>query len=137
MFPCGIISDNFNILNIKSPENYYLNYSVQGKSHPRSYLHQIVHNSQKYSFIAIDACLEPGPRRPFNFVGFLDSSEIDKIKKLAEDSKRLHSDYIVWFGHYPTSCILSQCDDGLREIMAKHKEGMVGISYSVLPIAFV
>ncbi|XP_011313313.1 transmembrane protein 62 [Fopius arisanus] len=117
--------DNFNVLNLKSSENYYLNYSVQGKYHPRSYLHHINHKSEKYSFIAIDACLEPGPKRPFNFVGFLDEPEIDKIKKLAQHSKKLGSDYIIWFGHYPTSCILSQCDNGLREIMAEHREGMV------------
>ncbi|XP_063982215.1 transmembrane protein 62-like [Diachasmimorpha longicaudata] len=117
--------DNFNVINMKSPENYYLNYSVQGRRHPRSYLHQLVQNSQTYSFIAVDACLEPGPKRPFNFVGFLDEYEIDKIKELVQESKRLNSDYIVWFGHYPTSCILSQCNNGIREIMAEHKEGMV------------
>lgn len=28
-------------------------------------------NGDKYSFIAVDACVEPGPRRPFNFFGNL------------------------------------------------------------------
>ncbi|CAG2064344.1 unnamed protein product, partial [Timema podura] len=63
--------DNFNVLNLESKENYYRNYSIQGVSHPRSYLHQISKGGDKYSFIGVDACLEPGPRRPFNFVGML------------------------------------------------------------------
>lgn len=60
--------DNFNVMHIKSPDNYYLNYSVQGPKYSRSYGHHIQIGNEKYSFIAVDACLEPGPRRPFNFV---------------------------------------------------------------------
>ncbi|XP_008553541.1 transmembrane protein 62 [Microplitis demolitor] len=117
--------DNFNIISINSPENYYKNYSVQGKKHPRSYLHQISTSNEKFSFIAIDACLEPGPRRPFNFIGFLDHQEINNIKKLAQESRRLNSDYIIWFGHYPTSSILTNDTKSVRNIMGDYREGMV------------
>ncbi|XP_023287605.1 transmembrane protein 62 isoform X2 [Orussus abietinus] len=117
--------DNFNIPHFDSKNNYYLNYSVQGKLHPRSYMHQITVDSEKYSFIAIDACLEPGPRRPFNFVGMLDRREIERIHQLANESKQTNGNFIIWFGHYPTSCILAQCNDGVRNILGNYKESMV------------
>lgn len=89
-----------------SKENYYRNYSVQGGEHPRSYIYKIKDkNGNLYSFVALDACLEPGPRRPFNFMGLLTQSELANVKELAE--KALSSNSTIWFGHYPTSCILS------------------------------
>lgn len=111
------ILDNFNVLHINSADNFYSNYSIQGKRHPRSYMRRITVGSEKYAFIAIDACLQPGPRRPFNFVGALDAGEIEKIHRLVADSRQKKSDYIFWFGHYPTSCIIAQCDDGVRSLM--------------------
>lgn len=72
---------------------------------------------EKFSFIAIDACLEPGPKRPFNFIGLLDEHEIKKIKNLAEASRKSKSDYIIWFGHYPTSSILTQYKESLRDVL--------------------
>lgn len=73
--------------------------------------------SETYSFIAIDACLKPGPKRPFNFVGVLNEQELKKIQELVNISKENNADYIVWFGHYPTSCILSQSDTSIRNII--------------------
>lgn len=73
--------------------------------------------SELYTFIAIDACLKPGPRRPFNFVGVLDEQEIKSIYGLANKSQESNADFIVWFGHYPTSCILSQTNTGVRNII--------------------
>lgn len=75
--------------------------------------------SETYSFIAIDACLKPGPKRPFNFVGVLDQREINKIQQLVNRSRESNADYIIWFGHYPTSCILSQADTNIRNILGK------------------
>ena len=114
-----MIPDNFNVLSINSKENYYANYSVQGKKHPRSYMHRVTSGGETYSFIAIDACLQPGPRRPFNFVGALNEKEIEKIHRIAEESRAKGADYIIWFGHYPTSCILAQCEGGVRSILGK------------------
>jgi hypothetical protein len=73
--------------------------------------------SENYSFIAIDACLKPGPRRPFNFVGILDQQEINKIEQLISQSKDSNVNYAIAFGHYPTSCILSQSDTNIRNIL--------------------
>ncbi|XP_011144010.1 transmembrane protein 62 isoform X2 [Harpegnathos saltator] len=117
--------DNFNVVSLNSKNNYYSNYSVQGKKHPRSYIYNVVVGSETYSFLAIDACLKPGPKRPFNFVGVLDQREINKIQHLINQSRDISADYIIWFGHYPTSCILSQSDTGIRNILGRHKESMV------------
>lgn len=106
-------------MNIKSKENYFANYSIQGKKYPRSYMHQVLVGGEIYSFIAIDACLQPGPRRPFNFVGALNEKEVEKIHRLVQTSRENNGDYIIWFGHYPTSCILAQCEGGVRSILGK------------------
>lgn len=114
--------DNFNVLDYKSKENYFANYSVQGRQHSRSYMHEVQKGTDKYSFIAIDACLMPGPKRPFNFVGLLDEREIAKIHRLAAKSRDDNADFMVWFGHYPTSCIVSPNDGGVKAIIGKKKK---------------
>nr|CAD7416482.1 unnamed protein product [Timema poppensis] len=119
------VSDNFNVLNLESKENYYRNYSIQGVSHPRSYLHQISKGGDKYSFIGVDACLEPGPRRPFNFVGMLRKNEMEHVRNLSEEAHRQGSNYTIWFGHYPTSCILTPGPGGVRALIGSHREGLV------------
>lgn len=92
---------------------------MQGKKYPRSYMYNVDIGSERYSFIAIDACLKPGPRRPFNFIGVLDEHEIDKIQQLLSQSGESNANYIIWFGHYPTSCILSRSDIGIRDIIGE------------------
>lgn len=76
--------------------------------------------TELYTFIAIDACLKPGPRRPFNFVGVLDEREIKSINELINKSHESNADYVLWFGHYPTSCILSQSSTGIRNIIGRN-----------------
>lgn len=71
-----------------------------GKSYRYEYKAQ---DGNSYSFVGIDACLTPGVRRPFNFIGQLDEAELKRVRQLKEESK--HSNYTVWFGHYPTSSI--------------------------------
>ncbi|XP_075225591.1 transmembrane protein 62-like isoform X2 [Lycorma delicatula] len=103
--------DNFNVPGPISKENYFRSYSVQGIKNPKSYIHQITDkNGNLYSFIALDACLDPGPRRPFNFMGILTETEISNVRKLAEIASPSNS--TIWFGHYPTSCILSPNRNG-------------------------
>lgn len=108
------------MLTQESKNNYYSNYSIQGKKHPRSYMYTINIGSELYTFIAIDACLKPGPRRPFNFVGMLDEHEIKSIRSLVNKSQENNADYMIWFGHYPTSCILSHGDTGIRSIIGNN-----------------
>ncbi|KYM77064.1 Transmembrane protein 62 [Atta colombica] len=117
--------DNFDIINFDSKNNYYLYYSIQGKKHPRSYMYNIDTGLETYSFIAIDACLKPGPKRPFNFIGILDQDEINRIQQLINRSKENNAAHAVVFGHYPTSSIISQADTNIRNILGSHKESMV------------
>lgn len=111
--------DNFNVLNLESKENFFPNYSVQGKDHPRSYMYQIKKSDVTYSFIGLDACLEPGPRRPFNFVGMIDKTEINEIRKITDIVKSSGSNYTIWFGHFPTSCIVATEGKGVKSIIGQ------------------
>lgn len=97
--------DNFNIKTLHSKENYYRNYSVQGKFHAKSYVHFENNNGVNVAFLGIDACPDPGLRRPFNFIGILDTQEQSLIQNLKTEAEN-KADHIIWFGHYPTSCIL-------------------------------
>ncbi|CAH0385963.1 unnamed protein product [Bemisia tabaci] len=110
--------DNFNVLDLNSKNNFYRSHSVQGKDHQRSYIYQ-VHGSQGevYSFIGLDACIEPGPKRPFNFIGVLKQADIELLQQLKKKADVDEKHYTIWFGHYPTSCIISPSDFKLREFI--------------------
>ncbi|XP_055642131.1 transmembrane protein 62-like isoform X2 [Toxorhynchites rutilus septentrionalis] len=117
--------DNFNVPALQTKLDLFTYYSAQGKDHPRSYLHQVTKDGEQYSFIAVDACLDPGPKRPFNFVGMLSKNETQHIINLAERSRALDTNYTIWFGHYPTSCILTPGlgTSGIRNLISKYQEG--------------
>ncbi|KAG5862870.1 hypothetical protein JTB14_023940 [Gonioctena quinquepunctata] len=117
--------DNFNVADFNSKQNFFTNYSMQGKNHPRSYMYQIRKRNNLYTFIGIDACLEPGPRRPFNFVGILDDVEVDEIYSLIEKTEASPNNYTIFFGHFPTSCILTPGSENVRDMIGKHKKGLV------------
>lgn len=57
-----------------------------------------------YNFFGIDACLEPSPKRPFNFIGYLKDSDIESIKSIISQSPKANMS--IFFGHYPTSSII-------------------------------
>lgn len=86
-------------------------------------MYTIEKGDNKYSFIAVDACLEPGPRRPFNFIGTLSQEQFHTLERFEEDSRS--SNATVWFGHYPTSCIISP-KPGLRNLMRSGVAYMCG-----------
>ncbi|KAK3909132.1 Transmembrane protein 62 [Frankliniella fusca] len=117
--------DSFNIPDANSTLNYYYKYSEQGKKYPRSYLYQLSKGKTKYSFLAVDASLAPGPRRPFNFVGLLNTQESNHIKNLMKQIEVSGSNYTVWFGHYPTSCILSSGSEDIRSLIGKQPQSLV------------
>ncbi|XP_027725974.1 transmembrane protein 62 isoform X3 [Vombatus ursinus] len=68
-----------------------------------------------YSFIYVDATLTPGPKKPFNFYGILDERQMRALDLLAKQST--HSNHSIWFGHYPTSTIISPAP-GIRSVMS-------------------
>lgn len=49
---------------------------------------------------------------------------------MAEASRKSGADYIVWFGHYPTSSILSPGtgNRGIRGVLGHYDEGYVYLS---------
>ncbi|KAI4463016.1 helicase related [Holotrichia oblita] len=88
-------------------------------------MYQLKRFDETYSFIGIDACLEPGPRRPFNFVGIIDKAEIEEINKITDIVKTSGSNYTVWFGHFPTSCILATEGNGVKSIIGQLDQSLV------------
>lgn len=97
-----MFTDSFDVPNLDSPNNFYRKYSEQGQMYPRSYKFKVTNQAKmSLNFIAVDACLDPGPKRPFNFIGNLNKDEVLQLNSLGNNT----NDPIVWFGHYPTSCI--------------------------------
>lgn len=125
------VIDNFNVRSINAPENFFTNYSVQGPKHSKSYVHIQNWNGVKVAFVGIDACPDPGVKRPFNFIGILDPEEQDALQKLQIKAIE-NSDHIVWFAHYPTSCIVAIEKDkprlNLRQLIGKAPGSQVYVS---------
>lgn len=88
---------------------------------------QIDKGGERYSFIAVDACLEPGPKRPFNFIGVLSFNDTKHIVELANEARRNGGNHTFWFGHYPTSCIVTMETGsyGVRKLIGHYPEGVV------------
>lgn len=63
--------DNFDVPSIDSSQNLFKKYGFTGSKYSRSYMIEVNDGNDRYSFIAVDASLDPGPRRPFNFFGYL------------------------------------------------------------------
>ena len=58
--------------------------SAQGQAgNLGSYLRIVTNNGVRLGFLAVDATLTPGPRRPFNFVGALNKKQLEEISQLA------------------------------------------------------
>lgn len=81
-----------------SKEDLYINYSAQGAKHARSYSHEVQVDDFRYTFIAIDASLEPGPKRPYNFIGLVTNNELTNLEKMVNTSREHGNNFIVWFG---------------------------------------
>lgn len=88
-------------------------------------MYQVRKGDELYSFVGIDACLEPGPRRPFNFIGMLDDVEVHEIESILNKLEETGSNHTIWFGHFPTSCIISPSEGGVRGLIERDKQGVV------------
>ena len=78
-----------------------------GRGHNSSYLTTLTHQGTNYSFIALDATLNPGPKKVFNFLGYLPEEKLVELNRLSKQAQ-LNSDSVVYFGHFPSSCIVSE-----------------------------
>ncbi|KAM3181446.1 hypothetical protein ACTXT7_014365 [Hymenolepis weldensis] len=96
--------------------NHGSKYSVTGRNFTNSYM--ITHRKPfgTYAFIAVDACPTPGLKRPFNFFGLVTedlSRSLRTFSTMAEENNQT-----FWFGHYPTSTIVSPGFD-LRKLIGE------------------
>ncbi|XP_054256800.1 transmembrane protein 62 isoform X1 [Indicator indicator] len=105
--------DSFNVPHLNSVRNYYRKYSAWHKDGSFHYIHTTSFGN--YSFICVDATLNPGPKRPYNFYGILNTNQMEELSLMAKAS--LHSNHTIWFGHYPTSTIISPAP-GIRALMS-------------------
>ncbi|KAA0198519.1 Transmembrane protein 62 [Fasciolopsis buskii] len=106
--------DAFNVPKIMHEENRFGVFGVQGPHHPQSYLFSLAKPFGNYSFIGLDACPTPGLKRPLNFFGFINQDTQESIRRLAGQTRQ--SNHTFWFGHYPTSTIISPSFN-IREII--------------------
>lgn len=84
-------------------------------------------NGDSYSFIAVDACLEPGPRIPYhNFFGMLTKNDTDHLQLLVDESKKAGVNHTIWFGHYPTMNIVraNMGQHSLRQIIGGYDNSL-------------
>ncbi|KAI9551793.1 hypothetical protein GHT06_022129 [Daphnia sinensis] len=117
--------DNFNINGYNSSNNYYPKFGSQRLHTSGSYMTTVeTNNKTKYAFIAVDATLDIGSKRLLNFVGQLDDTRLLRLQELDQAASKLNANATIWFGHYPSSIILTYgILPGLRHIAAK------GIAY--------
>ncbi|XP_028294515.1 transmembrane protein 62 isoform X3 [Gouania willdenowi] len=104
--------DAFNIMSLDSINNYYRKYSANQKVGSFHYVHHTPFGN--YSFVCVDATLTPGPKRPYNFFGILNQTQMNLLDTFRAES--LKSNQSVWFGHYTTSTVVSPFP-GVRHIM--------------------
>ncbi|XP_066490882.1 transmembrane protein 62 [Tiliqua scincoides] len=104
--------DTFNVPSLENVRNYYRKYSAWHKDGSFHYVHSTPFG--KYSFICVDATLTPGPKRPYNFFGILNANQMQELSTLSTESH--DSNHTIWFGHYPTSAIISPYP-GIRTAM--------------------
>ncbi|BHF61258.1 Transmembrane protein 62 [Sparganum proliferum] len=108
--------DAFNVPSPDHADNYYRQYSVQGRNFPQSYMINHRKPYGTYSFVGLDACPSPGSKRPLNFFGVITTDLAQMLEVFS--SKASTSNQTFWFGHYPTSTIISPGFD-LRGLMSK------------------
>lgn len=110
--------DSFNVPSLESVENYYRKYSAIRTDGSFHHVHRTPFGN--YSFISLDATLNPGPKKPYNFFGILDEKQMKELLLLSKESNQ--SNHTIWFGHYTTFSILSP-SPGVRSIISS------GIAY--------
>lgn len=123
--------DNFNVPTALANNSLFNRYSMQGPKHKRSYMELVKDSSGNvYAFFAIDACLQPGPKRPYNFVGLLTQEDTDLILHLVDEAKRAGVRNAIWFGHYPTSCIVTKNEENrsVKRLIADYDASLAYLS---------
>ena len=109
--------DTFNVFSPDNERDYFMRYSVQGPHHKSHYNYTLKAGGDQFTFIAVDACLKPGPKPPFNLFGVLHARDIDILERMKLSAQESGSNMTLWFGHYPTSSLAVPAKRGLRDII--------------------
>jgi len=96
--------DTFNVPHLHHEDNLHRHYSAQGAENPSTYVYNFSFHNKTYSFFAVDATMKTGPKKVFNFLGLLTQADMDD---LLEKKKRLAGNTQIFFGHYPSSCVVA------------------------------
>uniref|UniRef100_A0AAV2JI22 Transmembrane protein 62 n=1 Tax=Knipowitschia caucasica TaxID=637954 RepID=A0AAV2JI22_KNICA len=99
-------------MSLDSVNNYFRKYSAHQEIGSFHHVHRTSFGN--YSFVCADATLTPGPKRPYNFFGILNQSQVQVLDSFRLQS--LSSNQSIWFGHYTTSTIVSPAP-GVRTLM--------------------
>ncbi|XP_003724743.3 transmembrane protein 62 isoform X1 [Strongylocentrotus purpuratus] len=100
--------DAFDIPHTRHDSNYYRKYSVLRERGDTTFMYQHKTPFGTYSFIALYALLDPGPKRPFNFFGSMPEEEVERLESyVSQVEKQSSNNHTVFFGHYPSSTILT------------------------------
>ncbi|KAF0496447.1 Metallo-dependent phosphatase [Gigaspora margarita] len=92
--------DCFDMSSWNSEQNLYRQYSVVKK---RGFDFMVEKTFGRYRFIGIDACPKSGPSRPYNFFGYYEINDMDRLsEKLLDES----SNHTFLLAHYPKATLL-------------------------------
>ena len=81
--------DCWNVADFTSAFNYFKGLSAVKKE---GYTYTVEKTWGKYTFVALDGCPKTGPGRPFNFFGYLDTSDMDFLaSSLIKSIKERHN----------------------------------------------
>lgn len=126
--------DTFNVPFLHHPRNFHLKLSIHGRQSPGSYAHHVYMEGAKYSFLGLDFTPMPGPKRPFNFFGYLNDAKVAEIQDLQRET--VDSNMTICFGHYPTSTVANTGStpiDVLLNNSVAYLSGHLHTSYGWVP----
>ena len=86
--------DTFDVSDYTAPDNMFATHSRAGAlGHPSSYVTTVTRGNTSVAFVAMDASLNPGPKKVYNFLGHLTEDKLEKLVELKSEAEK--SDYQV------------------------------------------
>ncbi|CAG8649497.1 6810_t:CDS:2, partial [Acaulospora morrowiae] len=96
---------NHDVFNVESWESKYNLYREYGVGKKKGFHVTIEKTFGRYRFIGIDACPKVGPARPFNFFGYYDIDNMDRLSDQLSNASK-DSNHTFLLAHYPTATTL-------------------------------